>query len=52
VGEGVVDHQVVDVIVRDAGLGDGLAPVTRRAREEAKSASWPTISVSDPVPSR
>jgi hypothetical protein len=51
--EGVVDHEVVDVIVRDAGLGKGLGPATRNAREEVKSSIWLTIGVStlSPVPS-
>ena len=32
--EGVVDHQMVDVLVRDPGLGEGLGAATRKAREE------------------
>src|SRR5271166_740745 len=52
--EGVVDHQVVDVVVRDAGLGKAVAPATRKAREEVKPAIWVTIGVSvlSPVPRR
>ena len=52
VGEGVVDHQVVDVRVRDAGLGEGLLPRDAERREEVKSSIWLTIGVStlSPVP--
>jgi hypothetical protein len=31
---GVVDHQMTHVVLRDAGLGKGLAPATRNARKE------------------
>jgi hypothetical protein len=37
---GVVNHHVVDVIVRDAGSAKALGSVTRPAREEVKSAIW------------
>ena len=51
---GVVDRQVVDVIVGDAGLGKGLGAATRNAREDVKSSIWLTIGVStlSPVPRR
>ena len=38
--EGVVDHQMVDVLVGNAGLGEGLGPAMRKASEEAKSTIW------------
>jgi hypothetical protein len=43
---------MVEVIVRDAGLGKGRGPATRNAREEVKSSIWLTIGVStlSPVP--
>jgi hypothetical protein len=52
--EGVVDHQIVDVLVGDAGFGKGGGPATRNAGEEVKSAIWLSIGVStlSPVPSR
>ena len=31
---GVVDHQIVDGLVRDAGLATAAGPATRNAREE------------------
>ena len=43
---GVVDHQVVDVTVRDAASAKALRPATRNAREEVKSSIWLTIGVS------
>jgi hypothetical protein len=45
---------MVDVFVRDAGLGEGLGAVTRKAREEVRSSIWLTIGVStlSPVPMR
>ena len=55
VGEGVVDHQVVDVGVLDARLLEGLRRRRRGTpREEVKSSIWLTIGVStlSPVPSR
>ena len=51
--EGVVDHQVIDVVVADAGLaGTPSGPATRNAREVVKSSIWLTIGVStlSPVP--
>jgi hypothetical protein len=53
-GEGVVDHQVVDVVVGIPASAKALAPATRKAREEVKSSIWPTIGVStlSPMPSR
>ena len=53
VREGVVDHQVIDVVVRDAGFArTPSGPATRKAREEVKSSIWLTIGVStlSPVP--
>jgi hypothetical protein len=45
---------MVDVIVRDAGLGKGRGTATRNARDEMKSCIRLTIGVStlSPVPSR
>jgi len=48
--EGVVDHQMVDVPVRDAGLGKGFGAGARNAREEVKSSIWLTIGVSEDSP--
>ena len=54
IGEGVVDHQMVDALVRDAGSAKAVGPATRNAREEVNSCIWLTIGVStlSPVPSK
>jgi len=41
---------MVDVPVRDAGLGKGFGAGARNAREEVKSSIWLTIGVSEDSP--
>ena len=50
--ERVVDHQMIDILVRDAGFLEGQGPATLKARELSNVSIWLTIGVStlSPVP--
>ncbi len=52
--EGVVDHQMVDVVVGEAGLGEGFGAGDAERARRGESAIWLTIGVStlSPVPMR